>query len=123
MRVLLWTLFLLLLSVGWAESASVIVPDKDDCEYMSRLEKFLSRTRVAAGEIKDFEYYEQIVGWYDGYVSARNIYDQSVHGNVPNGIIFDEFAPWLFNFCREHPTSRLIEAVESFLRSIHGEQM
>ena len=123
MRVLLGSLLFLFLGVGWAESASLIVPDKDDCEYMQRLEKFLSRTRVAAGEVTDFEYYEQIAGWYDGYVSARNIYDPSAHGNIHNGITFEKFAPWLFNFCREHPTGRLIEAVEIFCRRIHGEEM
>ena len=40
----------------------MIVPDKNDCEYILRLQKFVSRTRVAAGEITDFEYYEQIGG-------------------------------------------------------------
>jgi hypothetical protein len=123
MRILFGILLFLLFSVGRAESASVIVPDKDDCEYLLRLEKFLNKTRVAAGEIQDFEYCEQIVGWYDGYVSARNIYDPSVHGNVHNGITFDKFAPWLFDFCGENPTGRLIQAVEIFFRNIHGEQL
>ena len=51
MRILFGILLFLLFSVGRAESASVIVPDKDDCEYLLRLEKFLNKTRVAAGEI------------------------------------------------------------------------
>jgi hypothetical protein len=59
---------------------------------------FLAGHVWAAGELTEFEYYEQIVGWYDGYVSARNIYDPSVHGNVHNGTTFEKFAPWLSIF-------------------------
>jgi hypothetical protein len=51
-----------------------------------------------------------VVGWLQGFFSARNLFDLSIDGDLTQGSRWFEWMNWTFSYCREHPTSTLFDA-------------
>ena len=54
--------------------------------------------------------YMAVVGWLQGFFSARNLFDVSIDGDFTQGSKSIDWMNWMFGFCREHPTKTLFDA-------------
>jgi hypothetical protein len=54
--------------------------------------------------------YMAVVGWLQGFFSARNLFDVSIDGDFTQGSKSIEWMDWMFGFCRDHPTKTLFDA-------------
>jgi hypothetical protein len=54
--------------------------------------------------------YLAVVGWLQGFFSARNLFDLSIDGDLTQGTKWLDWMDWTFSYCREHPTSTLFDA-------------
>ena len=54
--------------------------------------------------------YMAVVGWLQGFFSARNLFDVSIDGDFTQGSKSIDWMNWMFGFCRDHPTKTLFDA-------------
>ena len=54
--------------------------------------------------------YMAVIGWLQGFFSARNLFDLSIDGDLTKGTRSLDWMNWMFSYCREHPASTLFEA-------------
>ena len=54
--------------------------------------------------------YMAVVGWLQGFFSARNLFDLSIDGDLTQGSKWFDWMNWTFSYCRDHPTSTLFDA-------------
>ena len=54
--------------------------------------------------------YMAVLGWLQGFFSARNLFDLSVDGDITQGTRSLDWMNWMFEYCRAHPNSTLFDA-------------
>ena len=54
--------------------------------------------------------YMAIVGWLQGFFSARNLFDLSIDGDFTQGSKQIDWMNWIFSYCQEHPSNTLFDA-------------
>src|SRR5258707_7175712 len=54
--------------------------------------------------------YMAVVGWLQGFFSARNLFDVSIDGDFTQGSKSVDWMKWMVGFCREQPTKTLFDA-------------
>ena len=93
----------------------VIGPERSNCSDILELQKLtydpeqnvirLDYLHPQRGAI-----YMAVVGWLQGFFSARNLFDLSIDGDFTQGTKSLDWMNWMFSYCREHPTSTLFDA-------------
>jgi hypothetical protein len=56
--------------------------------------------------------YFQVAGWLRGFFSARNLFFRPADGDTTKNTTEKEWMPWIYSYCRAHPTAGLAEAAE-----------
>jgi len=54
--------------------------------------------------------YMAVVGWLQGFFSARNLFDLSIDGDFTQGSKQVDWMTWIFGYCRDHPADTLFDA-------------
>jgi hypothetical protein len=54
--------------------------------------------------------YMAVVGWLQGFFSARNLFDLSIDGDFTQGSKQVDWMNWIFSYCQAHPTNTLFDA-------------
>jgi len=54
--------------------------------------------------------YMAIVGWLQGFFSARNLFDLSIDGDFTQGSKQIDWMNWIFSYCQDHPANTLFDA-------------
>jgi hypothetical protein len=54
--------------------------------------------------------YFQVEGWLGGFFTARNVFDLAAGGDTAKGTTEKERMPWIYSYCRSHPTKTLFDA-------------
>lgn len=93
----------------------VIGPERSSCSDILELQKLtydpernvirLDYLHPQRGAI-----YMAVVGWLQGFFSARNLFDLSIDGDFTQGSKSLDWMNWMFAYCREHPANTLFDA-------------
>jgi hypothetical protein len=62
--------------------------------------------------------YFAVDGWLRGFFSARNVYDQATGGMGMKDTTEKEWMPWIYSYCRAHPTNNLLDAAEELSNTL-----
>jgi hypothetical protein len=60
----------------------------------------------------------QVTGWLRGYFTGRNQFDERTDGDVTKDTREKEWMPWIFSYCRSHPTEILLQAAIELTKAI-----
>jgi hypothetical protein len=121
MRILIWLALIALCAQTVGANAQqqrdpvVIGPERNTCSDILELQKlnfdpernvikldYLHPQRGAD--------YMAIVGWLQGFFSARNLFDLTIDGDFTQGSKQIDWMNWIFGYCQEHPANTLFDA-------------
>ena len=66
--------------------------------------------------------YIQVTGWLRGYFSAMN-YFRALNGLTPDvtkKTDHQEWMPWIYSYCRSHPTENLEDVAQELAKAFSG---
>jgi hypothetical protein len=63
-------------------------------------------------------HYTEVVGWLQGYFTARNNFDLSSDGDITRGTKPLEWMNWIYSYCRSHPSGTMIEIANELARAL-----
>ena len=102
----------------------MLVPDRHKCLELLELERLQVNPQSGTGryniandaERKLVADYNSVVGWFEGFFTAVNTFDQP-DGNVTKETKPHQWITWTFSYCREHPSANLANAAFELLKA------
>jgi hypothetical protein len=98
--------------------AVFIFPDLYRCLDLLRLESLqpdaqTNRVHIDMSDPNQIELlnkYYGVAGWLRGFFTGMNFFDLSQNGDVAKLTTESEWMPWIYSYCRSHPTDTLPNA-------------
>jgi hypothetical protein len=102
----------------------LLMPMVTSCIEILKFERFRAdgdgHFWVDPEDHNDFAKFSQLAGWLRGYITAENIFDPNTDGDVSRGS--EEFLPWIYGWCREHPSKQINDAIDALTKAMRNGQ-
>jgi hypothetical protein len=97
--------------VGAVNAGTGFLPKINKCFDLLQLEVRYDPQRevfiVRNDQVELLNNYFQVSGWLRGFFTARNAY---TGGDTAKETTEKEWMPWIYSYCRSHPTNNLLDA-------------
>jgi hypothetical protein len=108
--------------------AVFMFPDLYKCSDLLRLESLqpdaqTNRVHIDISDpnqIKLLNEYYEVAGWLRGFFTGMNFFDLSQNGDVAKLTTENDWMPWIYSYCRSHPTDTLPNAAYQLGQAISG---
>ena len=108
--------------------AVFMFPDLYKCFDLLRLESLQPdaqtyRFHIDLGDPNQIELlneYYGVAGWLRGFFTGMNFFDLSQDGDVAKLTTEKEWMPWIYSYCRSHPTDTLPNAAYQLGQALSG---
>src|SRR5215467_5367047 len=97
----------------------VIAPHRYECMDLLELEKIKvdpQTQTITYPDIRLATDYVEVAGWLSGWFSAWNT-NKNTGGNFTKGANMYPIMPWIFSYCRAHPSKNLEDAAFELLNA------
>jgi hypothetical protein len=108
--------------------AMIMSPDLYKCFDLLRLESLqrdpqTNRFRINMNDPNQIELLNEYFGvasWLRGFFTGMNFFDLTQDGDVAKHTTEKEWMPWIYSYCRSHPTDTLPNAAYQLGKALSG---
>jgi len=116
-------------AVGEQERQTIsMAPDLYKCFDLLRLESLQINPQTNnfyinmsdPNQIELLNRYFGVAGWLRGFFTGANLFDLTTDGDVAKHTTEKEWMPWIYSYCRSHPTENLLDAAFQLGKALSG---